>query len=148
MFFFDSLNFHFFFSGYFAYTGGTPYVAKLETPWISAGESVRLCLTFRYMMRAQASSSLNVSLKSIHDESEVLLYNLIGYHGDTWSVGQVSWMEKEDSKVTNKLNKEIFSLVAAKDCIQSTAREKANYDKRSQARILKRNPYIRVVQLL
>ncbi|XP_078375556.1 uncharacterized protein LOC144658924 [Oculina patagonica] len=85
--------------GYFAYTGGTPYVTKLETPWISAGESVRLCLTFRYSMRAQASSSLNVSLKSIHDESEVLLYNLIGYHGDTWSVGQVSWMEKADSKI-------------------------------------------------
>lgn len=112
-----------FLSGYFAYTGGTPYVAKLETPWIYAGDSVHLCLTFRYSMRTQTSSSLNVSLKSVSDEREVLLYNLIGNHGDTWSVGQVSWMEKEDSKVTNNLKKEkkLKILSAAKHYIQRSA---------------------------
>lgn len=50
-------------------------------------------------MRSQSSSSLNVSLKSFHDESEALLYGLIGYHGDTWSKAQVSWDQKQDSKV-------------------------------------------------
>lgn len=57
-------------------------------------------MTFRYSMRGQSGSSLNVSLKSVHDESEVLIYNLVGYHGDTWSEAQVSWTETRDSKVT------------------------------------------------
>ncbi|XP_020625976.1 MAM and LDL-receptor class A domain-containing protein 1-like [Orbicella faveolata] len=86
-------------NGYFAYAGGSPYTVKLETPLISAGDSVRLCLTFRYSMRGQSGSSLNVSLKSVHDESEVLIYNLFGYHGDTWSKAQVSWTETKDSKI-------------------------------------------------
>lgn len=102
---FHAIYFFFSFPGYFAYTGGTPYIVKLETPSISAGDSVRLCLTFRYSMRSQSGSSLNVSLKSVHDENEVLIYNLVGYHGDTWSEGQVSWTETEDSKVTNKLKR-------------------------------------------
>ena len=95
-------------SGYFAYTGGSPYIVKLETPLISAGDSVRLCLTFRYSMRGQSGSSLNVSLKSVHNESEVLIYNLFGYHGDTWSEAQVSWTETKDSKVTNKENEQMI----------------------------------------
>ena len=98
------LQFLSFSSGYFAYTGGSPYIVKLETPLISAGDRVRLCLTFRYAMRGQSDSSLNVSLKSVHDESEVLIYNLFGYHGDTWSEAQVSWTETKDSKVTTKVN--------------------------------------------
>lgn len=85
--------------GYFAYTGDSPYIVTLETPLISAGDSVRLCLTFRYSMRGQPGSSLNVSLKSVHDESEILIYNLVGYHGDTWLEAQVSWTETEDSKI-------------------------------------------------
>ena len=59
-----------------------------------------LCLTFNYSMRSQFGSSLNVSSKSALDENEVLLYNLIGYHGDKWFKGQVSWMAKGDSKVS------------------------------------------------
>lgn len=54
-------------------------------------------------MRGQSGSSLNVSLKSVHDESEVLIYNLVGYHGDTWSEAQVSWTETRTSKVTKKI---------------------------------------------
>lgn len=55
-------------------------------------------------MRGQPGSSLNVSLKSVHDESEILIYNLVGYHGDNWLEAQVSWTETEDSKVTNTVN--------------------------------------------
>ena len=50
-------------------------------------------------MRSQFGASLNVSSKSALNEEEVLLYNLIGYHGDTWFKGQVSWMAEGDSKV-------------------------------------------------
>ena len=102
-----NLRFLFFFSGYFAYTGDSPYIVTLETPLISAEDSVQLCLTFRYSMRGQPGSSLNVSLKSVHDESEILIYNLVGYHGDNWLEAQVSWTETEDSKVTNKVNEQM-----------------------------------------
>ena len=89
-----------FFLGYFSYTGGT-HAVRLDTPWvsISADDVLPLCLTFNYSMRSQFGSSLNVSYRWALNESEVLLYNLFGYHGERWFKGQVSWKAKGDSKV-------------------------------------------------
>ena len=88
---------------HFAFTGAVR-AATLETPPIrldTISDSIRLCLTFSYTMRSQSGAKLNVKLKSIRDGNDTLLFHLVGFHGDKWLRGQVSWTSVRDSKVRN-----------------------------------------------
>ena len=74
-------------------------VAVLESPWISKKliyEKTGLCLSFSYLLSAYSGSSLSFVLLT---SSNVSLWSLHGYQGQTWLTGQVSFKPLEDFKV-------------------------------------------------
>ena len=75
-------------------------VAVLESPWVSKNliyEKTGLCLSFSYLFSANDSGS---SIKFILlTSSNVSLWSLHGYQGETWLRGQVSFKPREDFKV-------------------------------------------------
>ena len=82
-----------FLSGFFAYIDGS-YKAQLESPllpWEPFHQSVGLCLRFNYLMPVQTKSTLKVFFRDPKQEKPVLIWQLVGYHGEEWSAAQVVW---------------------------------------------------------
>ena len=79
--------------GYFAYIDGS-FKARLESPllpWKAFYRSVGLCLRFNYLMPTKSKSTLKVLVKETERRVSTLVWQLVGYHGVTWSVAQVAW---------------------------------------------------------
>ena len=77
--------------GSFAYIGRFSR-GQLKSPLLSgkpANEMVGLCLRFRYLMPTKSKSYLKVLLWEATEERELLVWQLLGYHGPGWSVAQV-----------------------------------------------------------
>ena len=77
--------------GSFAYIGRSSR-GQLKSPLLSgkpANEMVGLCLRFRYLMPTKSKSYLKVLLWEATEERELLVWQLLGYHGPGWSVAQV-----------------------------------------------------------
>ena len=73
--------------------------AVLESPWISKNviyEKTGLCLSFSYLLSAYSGSSVRFILLT---SSNVSVWSLHGYQGQTWLTGQVSFIPSEDFKV-------------------------------------------------
>ena len=80
-------------SGRFAYIGNS-FKATLEgplLPWNPFHQSVGLCLRFNYLMPTQSKSSLKVFLRGPKQKEPVLVWQLVGNHGEKWSAAQVAW---------------------------------------------------------
>jgi len=78
-------------SGSFAYVDKS-YKARLESsllPWKPFHQSVGVCLRFNYLMPSKSKSNLKVFLKDTKQEMSV--WQMVGYHGEEWSVAQVAW---------------------------------------------------------
>ena len=74
-------------------------VAVLESPWISKNviyEKTGLCLSFSYLLSGYSGSSIHFVLLT---SSNVSLWLLHGYQGQTWLGGQVSFIARDDFKV-------------------------------------------------
>ena len=50
---------------------------------------VGVCLRFKYLMPTKSNSYLKVMLWETIEKREVLVWQLLGYHGQGWSVAQV-----------------------------------------------------------
>ena len=50
---------------------------------------VGVCLRFKYLMPTKSNSYLKVLLWETIEKREVLVWQLLGYHGQGWSVAQV-----------------------------------------------------------
>ena len=88
---------------FYVYSGIVPRfdgkVAVLESPWISKKliyEKTGLCLSFSYLLSAYSESSISFVLLT---SSNVSLWSLHGYQGQTWQTGQVTFKPREDFKV-------------------------------------------------
>lgn len=80
------------FSGHFAYIDD-PYKAQLEStllPWKPLYQSLGLCLRFKYLLPAKSKSTLKVFLRESNRENPLLVWRLVGYHGEEWSDAQVA----------------------------------------------------------
>jgi len=89
------------FSGSFAYIDNS-YKAHLKSsllPWKPFHQSVGLCLRFDYLMLTTSKSNLKVFLRKTKQETSVLVWQMVGYHGKKWSVAQVAWPGAEEIQV-------------------------------------------------
>ncbi|XP_022797454.1 MAM and LDL-receptor class A domain-containing protein 1-like [Stylophora pistillata] len=83
-------------AGILVHVGNSP--AVLESPWIvtnSISQKLGLCLTFSYRL-ATSFGSLSVILMT---KSNVSIWSLTGYQGDTWLIGKVSLIANDNFKV-------------------------------------------------
>ena len=88
-------------SGKFAYLD-EPRDVRLETrvlQWIPAYEELGFCLQFQLFLPGKSSSSNLTVLLKIDESQEIVLWQLSGYHGDQWSLSQVSWTPRRSAKV-------------------------------------------------
>ena len=100
------------FPGYFAYIDGA-YKAQLKSsllPWKSFHRTVGLCLRFKYVMKTHSKSSLRIFLKEAKQEKPVLAWQLSGYHGEDWSLGQVVWSGADATQVGERADSFNFAL--------------------------------------
>ena len=75
-------------------------IAVLESPWILKNliyEKTGLCMSFSYLLTASSGSSVSFVLLT---SSNVSLWSLHGYQGQTWLTGQVSFIPRDDFKVS------------------------------------------------
>ena len=81
--------------------------------WKPANVIVSLCLRFKYLMPTKSKSYLKVLLWEATEEREVLVWQLLGYHGSGWSVAQVvlpSSVAIQVSEASNSLEGNLFLL--------------------------------------
>ena len=81
-----------FLSGHFAYIDG-PYKAQLQStllPWKPLYQSLGLCLRYKYLMPSKSKSTLKVFVRESNRENPLLVWRLVGYHGEEWSAAQMA----------------------------------------------------------